>query len=361
MPAQIVGMIGVAPPAGSSVHVIAGEISRDYLCKFSKAHEDAGYDMALVGYYGSSAEGLNVAMYAAQHTEQLKFLIAHRPGLVAPTLAARKFATFDQLTGGRLCIHIIAGVSDAEQQSEGDFLPKDERYRRAEEYIGVMRRVWTETKPFDHEGQHYRLRGAFSDVRPFQQPSPPVYFGGSSAGALSMGARQCDVFAMFAEPLKDTAERMKQYGAMVASAGRSTGYNMSVRPIIAETEGAAWDKAHRLLRDIEVQNGQNKSAVDESGARMVALGERGQVHDERLWMGIASAMGGLGNTTCLVGTPKQVGDAILAYYRVGVESFLIRGFDPLNDTTEFGRELIPYIKAGALRIDQASQPAAALA
>src|SRR6185436_5480051 len=107
----------------------------------------------------------------------------------------------DHLTGGRIALHIISGASDAEQESDGDFAPKPERYRRATEYLDIMRRTWTSDAPFDFEGQFYRLRRAQSDVRPLQQPHPQIFFGGSSEGALEMGAAQCDVFAMFGEPL----------------------------------------------------------------------------------------------------------------------------------------------------------------
>ena len=350
MPVQIIGMIGVTPSEGATVHVIKGTLSRTFLAEFAQAHEAAGFDMALVGYTSTSAEGFSVALYAAMKTARLKFLVAHRPGSVAPTLMARKIATFDQLTEGRLALHIIAGASDREQQSDGDFSDKIGRYRRADEYVGLLRRLWTETKPIDHEGEFYRIRGGFSDVRPFQSPYPRLYFGGSSPEALEMGARQCDAFAMFGEPLKDTAERIAGFDAMAAAHGRKPGYNISFRPIIAETEGQAWDKAKRLLEEIKGKSTVNQ-AFDRSGERLLKHGALADVHDERLWMGIASVTGASGNTSCLVGTPQQVGDAILAYYRLGVDSFLIRGFDPVGDTTEFGRELIPYIKAGAARID----------
>ena len=80
------------------------------------------------------------------------------------------------------------------------------------------------------------------------------------------------------------------------------------------------------------------------------------MHDERLWMGITKATAALGNTSCLVGTAEQVAEAILGYYCLGITSFLIRGFDPVGDTTEFGRELIPRIKAGAIEIDSRRLP-----
>jgi alkanesulfonate monooxygenase len=92
--------------------------------------------------------------------------------------------------------------------------------------------------------------------------------------------------------------------------------------------------------------------VDNAGKRLMTFALEKDVHDERLWMPIARATGALGNTSCLVGTPEQVAEAILKYYRLGAASFLIRGFDPLNDSVEFGRELIPRIKAGAIEIDR---------
>lgn len=352
MPVNVIGMIGVAPPQGTALHVIAGGISPTFLRAFAQAHEAAGFDYALVGYYASSAEGFNVASYAACQTKTLAFLIAHRPGVVAPTIAARAAATLDQLSGGRLALHIIVGNSDADQQREGDFSPKQERYVRAAEYLDVMRKVWTSTQPFDHEGKFYRFKDVFSEARPFQQPHPPLFFGGSSPGALEMGARHCDTFAMFGEPLAETEERMDEFRRMTQPFGRTPRFNVSFRPIIAETEGKAWDKARKILDDLRSSGTMSTKAQDKSAERLVALAQRGDVHDERLWMPVAGAAAGKGNTSCLVGTPEQVAQAMLRYYRLGVASFLIRGFDPLGDVTDFGRELIPRLKAGALEIDR---------
>lgn len=383
MPARIIGMLGVTPPkSASTLLVIEGELHPAFVADFAKAHEAAGFDMALVGYSSSSAEGFLVAQHAAQHTRSMSFLIAHRPGFVSPTLFARKVATFDHLTGGRVALHIITGKTDAEQQGDGDFSPKVERYVRAQEYLHLVKKTWASDTPFDFDGAFYKVRGAHSDVRPLQQPRPLIMFGGASEGALEMGAAECDVFAIYAEPLASTAERMTEFRARAAKLGRTVGFNMSVRPIIAETEGAAWDKAHRILagmtgklgwarQESPVAGGQPKAhapdaqwasegatkvraPVDNAGKRQFAIALEKDVHDERLWMGITKATGALGNTSCLVGTPEQVANAILAYYRLGISSFLIRGFDPVADTTEFGRELIPRIKAGALAIDRAA-------
>jgi alkanesulfonate monooxygenase len=359
MPVRIIGMIGVTPPSSdASLHVIEGGLSPAYLAEFARAHDAAGFDMALVGYSSSSAEGFLVALYAAMQTERLGYLVAHRPGFVAPTLLARKISTFDHLTGGRLAVHIIVGKSDDEQHGDGDFSAKDDRYRRAAEYLELMKLVWSSDQPFDFSGKFYQVRGAHSDVRPLQRPNPLLFFGGASPGALDMGARLCDVYAIYAEPLASTRERIGQFRAQAASFGRGPGFNVSVRPIVAQTEGAAWDKANRILAAMEGKKGwrrqeQAAGPVDNAGKRLMRFALERDVHDERLWMPIARATGALGNTSCLVGTPEQVADAIVKYYRLGVDSFLIRGFDPLNDAIEFGRELIPRIKAGAIDIDTA--------
>jgi alkanesulfonate monooxygenase len=362
MPVRIVGMIGVTPPSSdATLHVIEGGLSLSYLAQFARAHDDAGFDLALVGHTSSSAEGFLVALHAAAQTERLGYLVAHRPGFVAPTLMARKIATFDHLTGGRLAVHIITGKTDEEQHGDGDFTPKAERYRRAAEYLELMKLAWSSERPFDFAGEFYRVSGAASDVRPLQQPHPQLFFGGASDGALAMGARLCDVYAIYAEPLASTRERMTQFRAQAAAFGRTPGFNVSLRPIIAAHEGEAWDKANRILVAMTgTMTGKRgwsrqedaKGPVDNAGQRLMRFAIESDVHDERLWMPIARATGALGNTSCLVGTPEQVAEAILRYYTLGVDSFLIRGFDPFNDTIEFGRELIPRIKAGAIEIDR---------
>jgi alkanesulfonate monooxygenase len=356
MPVKIIGMIGTQME-GVAVHLIKGKISREWVIDFTRLHEQWDYDSVLVGYYASAAEGFGIALYAADHTERIKFLIAHRPGSVAPALAARQVATFDQLTQGRMSLHIIAGTTDQDQASEGDFLPKNDRYRRAGEYLKVMRRMWTSETPFDHQGEFYRLAGAYSDIKPYQKPYPTLFFGGSSDGALQMGAEYCDVFAIFGEPLAETRDRIDDFRRRTAKYGRKASFNMSLRPIMAPTEGEAWDKAHHLLADVERKTGAAPQPGNYSSERLLGFAARGDVHDERLWMGIARATGAPGNTSCLVGTPEQVAAAVLQYYRLGIHSFLLRGFENPGDTVAIGRDLIPLIRAGAAEIDREVQAA----
>src|SRR5262245_26691845 len=250
MPITILGMVGVAPVGKSAVHVIGGGIDRDFLEHFAQTHERAGFDAALVGYSASSAEGFQVAQFCASRTQRLKFLVAHRPGFVAPTLAARTAATFDNLTQGRLWLHIITGGVDADQRRDGDWLSHDERYARTDEYLGVVRRTWTETAPFDHAGKYYQFERAFSEVRCVQQPHVPLWFGGVSDAAIKVGAKHCDTYALFGEPRAAIADSIQRIRHVAARYGRSPRFNVSFRPIIAATEAAAWEKAEAILAGV---------------------------------------------------------------------------------------------------------------
>ena len=356
MPIEFIGMIGVRPEGadGAAVHVIGGEIDRGWVRDFSRAHEEAGFDKVLVGYTSTAAEGFMVSSYAAAHTERLAFLIAHRPGFVAPTLAARKAATLDQFTGGRVALHIITGGSDADQAKDGDWLDHDTRYRRTDEYLTIMRRMWTEDRPFDHAGEFYRVSKAFSEIKPLQKPHIPLYFGGASEAAHLIGAKHCDVYMLWGEPLAAIKERIAQVRAVAARVGREPRISVSLRPVIAPTEAAAWDKARGILAKVVAKQGDRTLPLPEAvGARrLVDFARQADVYDKRLWTPIAAVVGGAGNTTALVGTPEQVAESLLDYYDLGVTTLLIRGFDPLNDAVEYGRELIPLVRAEVARRDR---------
>src|SRR6266700_1116300 len=169
MPVEMIGWI--APRVSSELIPACGPpFDANVIAETARIHERAGFDRVLIGYFSDAPDGFLVAAHAAAATERLGFLLAHRPGFVAPTLAARKAATLDQLSGGRLALHIITGGSDADQARDGDFVDHDTRYRRTDEYLGLMRRVWTEARPFEHAGEFYRVTAAYSDVKPVQQP-----------------------------------------------------------------------------------------------------------------------------------------------------------------------------------------------
>jgi alkanesulfonate monooxygenase len=357
MPVEFIGMIFHRPGSDLQAFVGAGDslIDRKYVRRFAQAHEDADFDRVLIGTASLAPEGAQVAAYAAAHTERLSFLVSHRPGFRAPTVAARELATLDHFSEGRAAVHIITGGSDAEQRRDGDFLEKDERYARTDEYLQVVRKAWSHAEPFDFQGRYYRLEGYASGVRPLQGAGIPLYFGGSSNAAYAVGAKHADVYALWGEPLAETKQQIDSIRSAAAAAGRLRPPRISVsfRPILGPTEDLAWARARRILAATESALSSAPAALRRWGSsgprptgsqRLLAAAEKGDLHDRALWTPIAKALGAPGNSTALVGTAETVALALLDYYDIGVTTFLIRGFDPFDDAIDFGRELIPRVR-----------------
>lgn len=348
---EIIGMLAtqnsseVLPPQGPPV-------DPDFTARFAQAHEASGFDRALIGYGTHWPDGWQVANHAVRATEHLKLLLAHRPGSVSPPLTARQAVTFDHLTGGgRLALHIITGGDEADQRREGDFLDHDARYRRTAEYLHVLRHLWSSAEPLDFEGEFYRLEGAGLPFRPLLETGIPLYFGGASEAAVEVGARYADVYMLWGEPLAAARQRLEQTRAAAARWGRRLRFSISVRPILAATEAAAWARAESIAeralaqrqRFLGARGRRDDSSV--GSARLRAVAAEATVHDARLWTRVAAITGAAGNSTALVGTPEQVAEALLAYVDLGFEALLIRGFYPLEDAIEYGRELIPLLRA----------------
>ncbi|MDB4974216.1 MAG: alkanesulfonate monooxygenase [Myxococcaceae bacterium] len=349
---EILGLISTQ--YASETHAPAGPVvDKTYLSTIALAHENAGFDRVLIGYHSASPDGFQVAAYAAARTTRLKFLLAHRPGFVAPTVAARQLATLDQLSDGRLAVHIITGGSQEEQARDGDFLSKEERYARTDDYIAVLKKTWTSSAPFDHEGPYYRVRDSLSAVKPVQQPHLPIFFGGASESAIRVAAKHADVYALFGETLAGVRETVESVRAAARAAGRQDElqFSLSLRPILGRTEEDAWARAKRILDEARAlkergsvsffRRAKNESTGSE---RLRDTAKGGPVRDKRLWTEIAELTGAQGNSTSLVGAPEQVVDALLDYYDLGITKFLFRGFDPLEDAIDYGQNLLPLFR-----------------
>jgi alkanesulfonate monooxygenase len=355
MPVEMIGWI--APRVSSEVIPPSGPpLDANVIAETARIHERAGFDRVLIGYFSDSPDGFLVGAHAASVTDRLRLLLAHRPGFVAPPVAARKLATLDQMSNGRLAVHIIAGGSDVEQAKDGDWTDHDARYRRCAEYLSLLRRTWTEPAPFNHEGEFYRTRGTYSEVRCRQQPHIPIYGGGGSDAAIGALAPHVDVFMLWGEPLRDTAFFMDRVRREAAINGRNPSFSLSTRPILAATEGAAWDRARAILDRVLINRGGVPAPQRQNigSKRLLQAASEAEVHDTCLWTSLAVATGAQGNSTALVGTPEVVAQAMLEYYKLGATSLLIRGYDPRPDAIQYGEELIPRIRELVADYDAAS-------
>jgi alkanesulfonate monooxygenase len=392
MPIEIIGMVGTRDASEIKGPLVDGPvvdwmdgpvIDPDYLVAISKAHDDGDFDRVLVGYGAVAPEGWAVASAVLNSTKKLKVLVAQRPGFIQPVVLARMAATLDHLTGGgRIAIHFITGGDEADQRREGDFVPHDTRYRRTREMMAVARRLWQEDTPFDFDGEFYRYEAAFSSVKPVSPGGIPFYFAGASAPAIEVGAAEADVYAFWGEPRDQVAARMRDINDAAKKVGRTLRFSLSLRPIIADTEEEAWEKAKWIAEETAARielakarmagnkdtyqglGGQRNATYsvdrDTSGTtsvgrkRLIEMSADKDVYDERLWMKVANLTGAAGNSTALVGTPEQVAEAMLRYYDIGITTLLLKGFDPLADSIDFGKRLIPLVREGVAARDNGS-------
>ncbi|MEV7597423.1 LLM class flavin-dependent oxidoreductase [Kitasatospora sp. NPDC089797] len=372
MPVEFLGIAATGDGSETNPRTTAS-FDRDYTLRLARAHEDHGWDRVLFAYGSGAPEPAAAAAFLASHLDRLQILLAHRPNVSYPTFAAKTFATLDRISDGRLTVHFITGGTDHEQQREGDFLTKDQRYARTREYIGIVKKAWTSREPFDHEGPHYRFHDFVSDVFPVQQPRPAVSFGGSSDAAYAAGGAEADIYCLWGEPLARTAEQIERVKEAAQAAGRSDLPRIQVafRPIIAPTEELAWEKAHRTVAAIRArrENGElaprrrpAAATPENTGSqRLIEIAEAGERYDRALWTPTAAATGGAGNSNALVGTPETVAQALLDYYDLGVDILSARGYDLLDDAIDFGRYVIPIVREEVAKRDAARAAEAAAA
>ncbi|MFF4394850.1 LLM class flavin-dependent oxidoreductase [Streptomyces sp. NPDC001480] len=349
------------PTNGDSRHVVGGghgtpatASGRDrpptvaYLSQIARAAEDLGFVGALTPTGAWCEDAWLTTAMVSQNTERLKFLVAFRPGFVSPTLAAQMAATFQRQTGGRLLLNVVTGGESHEQRAYGDFLDKDDRYRRTGEFLEVVRGLW-DGKTVDLHGEHLRVEDARLARVP--DPVPEVYFGGSSPIAGEVAARHVDVYLTWGEPPAQVAEKIAWVRGLAAKEGRTLRFGIRLHVITRDTAEQAWAEADRLLAGFDpatvssVQAGLARSE-SEGQQRMLALhggGRDGLEIHPNLWAGIGLVRGGAG--TALVGSHEEVADRIEEYAALGIEEFVLSGYPHLEEAYWFGEGVLPRLAA----------------
>jgi alkanesulfonate monooxygenase len=173
------------------------EPSRRYLAEVARAADRLGYEGVLTPTGTWCEDAWLTAVALLSETERLKFLVAFRPGLVPPTLAAQQTATLQRFSDGRVLLNVVSGGDDSEQRRFGDWLGHDERYARTAEFLQIVQAVWAE-ESVDFTGEYNTIK----DGRVSAPPNPllQIYFGGSSAAALPVAAEFVDVYLTWGEP-----------------------------------------------------------------------------------------------------------------------------------------------------------------
>lgn len=233
-------------------------------------------------------------------------------------------------------------------------MTKDQRYERLEEYIRILRRAWISADPFDWDGKYYQFKQFSNRVRPTNGKSITVSVGGSSDEAYRIGGSLADIFGLWGEPLKETKEQIDRIYAEAERAGRTDRPRIWVtfRPIIAETDELAWEKAYRTLDTLKANRAAGQGKVpavapapqNVGSQRLLDIAARGEIQDRALWYPTVTATNARGASTALVGSPQTIADSILDYVDLGCDLISIRGYDNLNDAIDYGRYVLPRVR-----------------
>ncbi|HEY4073821.1 MAG TPA: FMNH2-dependent alkanesulfonate monooxygenase [Herbaspirillum sp.] len=327
-------------------------VSYDYMKQIAVAADTLGYDGVLLPTGRSCEDAWVTASSLIGATKNLKFLVALRPGLTAPSLAARMTSTFDRLSGGRLLINVVTGGDPAEQEGDGIFGTHAERYEITDEFLRIWRDLLRKTHTggtVDFDGKHLQVKGATVLYPPIQNPYPPLYFGGSSDDALDLAAKQVDVYLTWGEPPAAVAEKIAGMRARAVKLGRTLRFGIRFHVIVRETNEAAWAAADELiskLDDATIAKAQAKfSQMDSVGQkRMAALhgGRRDKLEvSPNLWAGVGLVRGGAG--TALVGDPQTVADRMQEYADLGIDTFILSGYPHLEESYRFAELVFPLL------------------
>jgi alkanesulfonate monooxygenase len=333
--------------AGSRVVEGGAERAPDiaYIGQIARSAEQLGFTGALTPTSSWCEDAWVMTAGLTQVTERFKFLVAFRPGLMSPTLAAQMAATYQRISRGRLLLNVVTGGDDVEQRRFGDHLGKEDRYRRAGEFLHVVRELWR-GEAVDFAGEHYAVRGA--RIVP-AAVWPQIYLGGSSAPAIDVAGQYADVYLTWGEPPGDVADKLDRVRERAKAAGRELRFGIRLHVITRDSSAQAWEQAQRLLDGLDpaaIERAQaiQRASQSEGQRRMAALHE-GRTDalevSPNLWAGIGLVRGGAG--TALVGSHEEVADRVAEYHALGIEEFILSGYPHLEEAYQVGEGLIPVL------------------
>lgn len=319
----------------------------DYLVDVAKAAEASGFNFALIPVGTTCQDAWLVAALVGARTERLKFLVAMRPGFIAPTVAAKMSNTLDQQLKGRVLINVVTGGFPVELNADGDFLDHDRRYERTQEFMQVVRKAWTLGKGWDHEGRYYQVKGGFVFPEPYQKPHPPFYFGGASDAAKVVGAEEADVYLLWGETVDMVRERIEDMKRRAAAAGRELRFGLRIHVVARETDAEARAAAEALVSEIperfqqmmQKHHAGGESEGERRQRQLVAAAEDGWL-TEHLWSGIGQARLGVG--TALVGSGESIARCLQEYIDLGIDTFILSGYPHREEAERFGKYVMPH-------------------
>lgn len=317
----------------------------DYNRQLARIAEQAGFDYALsqirftAGYgaeYQHESVAISHALLAA--TEKLRVIAAILPGPWHPAVLAKQIATIDHLTGGRIAVNIVSGWFRGEFHAIGEpWLEHDERYRRSEEFIEVLKGIWTQDA-FSYQGDFYRFHDY--SLKPKPQQVPEIFQGGSSRAARDMAARVSDWYFTNGNTPEGIEAQIDDIRAKAAANGHAVKIGVNAFIIARDTEAEARAVLEEIIAKAdpeavrafghEVKNAGAASPEGEGNWAKSTFEDLVQYND--------------GFKTNLIGTPQQIAERIVALKALGVDLILSGFLHFQEEVAYFGEKVLPLVR-----------------
>ncbi len=310
--------------------------------------ENSGFEYALsqVRYtasYGAAYQhestGFSLALLLA--TQRLKVIAAIHPGLWHPGVLAKFIASADVIFGGRAAVNVVSGWFKDEFTNLGEaWLEHDERYRRSEEFIRVLKELWTNDHA-EFNGDFYRIHDFDIKPKPVGRPHPEIFQGGNSTAARKLAGRVSDWYFSNGKDFDGFSEQVSEVRGYAAENDHAVRFGLNGFLIARETES----EAKAVLREIVEKA--NTDAVE--GFRNAVKQAGGSTSDKKgMWSD--SEFKDLvqyndGFRTGLIGTPEQIADRAIEYKKRGANLLLLGFLHYLEDVEHFGKHVLPVIRA----------------
>lgn len=335
----------------------------DYNRKLAQIAEQSGFEYALsqirftAGYgaeYQHESVSFSHALLAA--TTKLRVIAAILPGPWDPVVVAKQLTTIDILTGGRIAVNVVSGWFKGEFQAIGQpWLEHDERYRRSEEFIDVLKGIWT-TDNFSYSGDFYRFHNYTLKPKPLQQPYPEIFQGGSSRAARDMASRVSNWYFTNGNTLDGIKAQIDDIKSKAATHNHQVKIGVNAFIIARDTEA----EAKAVLA--EIIDKANPEAVNAFGHEVKQAGTASP-EGEGNWA--KSTFEDLvqyndGFKTNLIGTPQQIAERIVALKAIGVDLILSGFLHFQEEVAYFGEKVLPLVReleVQQLEVQQAALPA----
>jgi FMNH2-dependent dimethyl sulfone monooxygenase len=308
---------------------------------FEYALTQVRYTASYGAAYQHESTGFSLALLLA--TQRLKVIAAVHPGLWQPGVLAKFLASADVLSGGRAAVNVVSGWYKDEFTGLGEpWLEHDERYRRSEEFIRVLKALWTD----DHAefgGDFYRIHDFDIKPKPVAgpgRPHPEVFQGGNSTAARRLAGRVSDWYFSNGKDFAGFSEQVDEVRGYAAENGHRVRFGLNGFVIARETES----EARAVLREIVAKA--NVPAVE--GFRS-AVAQAGKSTSDAKGMWADSEFADLvqdndGFRTGLIGTPEQIADRAIEYKKRGAHLLLLGFLHYLEDVEHFGRAVLPVLR-----------------